>query len=217
MLLSRAIAQAGRCAPDEETIIQPDLLWSTQWTAEFYRRLFNLFKIYPALWMLSRSNNWLERFNDFIFAPGFVLFNALLLLGPQTRDQLPALSVSWNCALPHDCTFPKLGLEYTYSSDMHACLQFRLVLPFPADFAAAWSNLVGFNVAFLRLGISRATSETCPRFLRGASMAKRLWRESRWSTALCLSCLMVTWRTWRPFSRSWVPSPSSPSYAWSFH
>jgi hypothetical protein len=127
MLLSRAIAQAGKCAPDEETIIQPDLLWSTQWTAEFYRRLFNLFKNYPALWMLSRSNNWLERFNDFIFAPGFVLFNALLLLGPQTRDQLPALSISWNCALPHDCTFPKLGLEYTYSSDMHACLQFNPV------------------------------------------------------------------------------------------
>jgi len=94
VLLSCAIAQAGRCAPDEETIIQPDLLWRTQWTAEFYRKLFNLFKFYPALWMLSRSNNWLERFNDFIFAPGFVLFNALLLLGPQTRDQLPALSIS---------------------------------------------------------------------------------------------------------------------------
>ena len=87
-LVSRALSQvAVGCLLTEE------ILWPSQSKKKQFRT--NLLNAYPNLRRFLRSAWWPDRINYGLTLTAFALFNAMLFLGPQTRDHNVALNLFW--------------------------------------------------------------------------------------------------------------------------
>ncbi|MDB9529165.1 sigma 54-interacting transcriptional regulator [Oscillatoria sp. CS-180] len=87
-LVSRALSQA---APG--CVLTEEILWPSQSKKKQFR--LNLLNAYPKLRHFLRSPWWPDRINYGFTLTAFAFFNALLFIGPQTRDQNIALNLFW--------------------------------------------------------------------------------------------------------------------------
>ncbi|MGB3295924.1 MAG: cyclic nucleotide-binding domain-containing protein [Phormidesmis sp.] len=87
-MVERAVSQSG-----QSSVMTEEVFWAEEKQSRRFR--FNLFKGYPQLRAFARSAWWPDRINYWFTLWFYPIVVAVLMWGPQTRDQNFALNFFW--------------------------------------------------------------------------------------------------------------------------